>query len=110
MGLTLNIINENISSDKITGGIVLTGGGSLINGLSQLGEYLLAKPIKIGYPKPFGGMTNIMQNPKFSTVLGLLHWELDQEKNQRPTEDWEASHDILGKLGHSLKTVFKDIF
>jgi cell division protein FtsA len=56
----------------ITGGYVITGGGALIKGLQELSEYVLEKPSKIGFPKPFGGMTNIMQNPKFSTVLGLM--------------------------------------
>ena len=44
----------------------------VIKDLSELGEYLLEKPTKVGFPRPFGSMTNIMQNPKFSTVLGLL--------------------------------------
>ena len=44
----------------------------LIKDLPELGEYILEKPTKIGYPRPFGGMTTVMQNPKFSTVLGLL--------------------------------------
>ena len=56
----------------INGGYVVTGGGALIKGLQELGEYVLEKPTKVGFPYPFGGMTNIMQNPKFSTVLGLM--------------------------------------
>ncbi|MBT5095496.1 MAG: cell division protein FtsA, partial [Halobacteriovoraceae bacterium] len=72
------IIKEKGLSEEITGGYVLTGGGAMINSLPELAEYILERPTKIGYPAAFGGMTNIMQNPKFSTVLGLL-----MESNKR---------------------------
>lgn len=58
-------IEEKNLENEITGGIVLTGGGALIKGLPELGEYVIERPTKIGYPAPFGGMTNIMQNPKY---------------------------------------------
>lgn len=104
------LIKKNIGND-LAGGIVLTGGGSMINALSQLGEYILEKPTKIGYPLPFGGMTNIMQNPKFSTVLGLL---LDSSHDRREEKQNEVilqgSRDLIGKLSNTIRSVFKEIF
>jgi cell division protein FtsA len=67
-----NIIKEKELEHDVSGGIVITGGGALVKGLAELSEFILEKPTKIGYPTPFGGMTNIMQNPKFSTVLGSI--------------------------------------
>ncbi len=96
---------------KITGGVILTGGGALIKGLSELGEYVLERPTKIGYPVPFGGMTNIMQNPKYSTVLGLA---LESAKRRAPSYGTlvKQNHqvDLVGRLGDSLRSVFKEIF
>lgn len=81
---------------------------------------------KIGFPIPFGGMTNIMQNPKYSTVLGLLleaskrkpyvHTQGQSTSNHRVTfskekeSTPESNHDLIGKLSESLKSVFKEIF
>lgn len=65
------VLHEKGQSDWITGGYVLTGGGALIRDLATLSEYVLEKPVKIGYPLPFGGMTSVMQSPKFSTVLNV---------------------------------------
>src|SRR5690606_20900945 len=65
------ILEKNLQG-QITGGFVLTGGGALIRNLPELAEYILEKPVKLGYPMAFGGMTTAMQHPKFSTVLGLL--------------------------------------
>lgn len=103
-------INEKDLSNEITGGIVLTGGGALIKGLPELGEYIIEKPTKIGYPAPFGGMTNIMQNPKYSTVLGLLLESGSGKKINIDTTSKNSEADIMGRLGESLRSVFKEIF
>jgi cell division protein FtsA len=104
------IIAEKDFDQDISGGIVLTGGGALIKSLPELGEYIIGKPTKIGYPSPFGGMTNIMQNPKFSTVMGLLiesgkHRPISISRDQQ-----QPQIDLIGKLSDSLKSVFKEIF
>ncbi|MEC7274886.1 MAG: cell division protein FtsA [Bdellovibrionota bacterium] len=103
-------IQEKELNDEITGGIVLTGGGALIKGLPELGEYIMERPTKIGYPAPFGGMTNIMQNPKYSTVLGLL-LESNTTKSKNTSINQNSKEaDLMGRLGDSLRSVFKEIF
>jgi cell division protein FtsA len=92
-----------------TGGIVLTGGGALIKGLPELSEYLLEKPTKVGYPYAFGSMTNVMQNPKYSTVLGLL-LESQTENEYEAHVNNIAHNDLFHKVGSSLKNAFKEIF
>ncbi len=110
-------IEEKGLDEFISGGYVVTGGGALIKDLAELGEYILEKPTKIGYPRPFGGMTTVMQNPKFSTVLGLL---LESQKEKMGTlatkekssknsgNDFEG--DLFTRFSDSLKNVFKEIF
>ncbi len=116
-----NIVKKQLEDknlgDFVTGGYVLTGGGALIKDLPELGEYILEKPTKIGYPRPFGGMTTVMQNPKFSTVLGLL-LETKQEnivpvanKNNKSKNMGASSEaDLFSRFSGSLKSVFKEIF
>lgn len=126
----LNIVSEIVVekgySDWISGGYVLTGGGALIRDLTQLAEYVLEKPVKIGYPLPFGSMTSVMQNPKFSTVLGLIleakaleELKSDEQENnlknknvtENETNKTESNNvDVMSKLANSLRSVFKDLF
>jgi cell division protein FtsA len=101
---------------EISGGVIITGGGALIKGMQELAEYILKKPVKIGYPRSFGGMTNIMQNPKFSTVLGLLlegakngHEQIVTKNNEEQSR-LVSQGDLISKLSESLKSVFKEIF
>jgi cell division protein FtsA len=120
-----SLIDDKKLLEDIAGGFVLTGGGALIKGMPELGEYILMRSCKIGFPIPFGGMTNIMQNPKYSTVLGLL-LEANKRKPYIATQGQavnshrvtfskekdsnESNNDLIGKLSESLKSVFKEIF
>lgn len=114
-GLIKEILNEKKIYNEISGGIVLTGGGALINAMPQLGEYILGRTTKVGYPRPFGGMTNIMQNPKYSTVLGLLlESSLRDQDENNVSEKQQApkvrERDLISRLSESLKSVFREIF
>jgi cell division protein FtsA len=103
------VLEKNLQSE-VTGGFVLTGGGALIKNLPELAEYILEKPVKLGYPSAFGGMTTAMQNPKFSTVLGLLQESQHASQARTIVEKVEDESDMFDKLGKSLKNVFKEIF
>ena len=111
-GIIKKVTKENGYEDDINGGYIISGGGALIQSMAELGEYLLERPTKIGYPIPFGGMTNIMQNPKYSTVLGLL--KDSSKRNQVKTKDSKTlnypTSDLFGKIGDSLRSVFSEIF
>lgn len=111
-GIIKAVIDERGLGHEITGGVVLTGGGALIKGLQELGEYIIERPTKIGYPAPFGGMTNLMQNPKFSTVLGLMleSHERNAQSYSRKQAPVENQSDLIGRLSDSLRSVFKEIF
>ncbi len=104
------VVVERNLQNEITGGFVLTGGGALIRNLSELAEYCLEKPVKIGYPMAFGGMTTAMQHPKFSTVLGLLQESRHESEAATREENNNDEPDMFDKLGKSLKNVFKEIF
>ena len=58
--------------DEINGGFIITGGGAMIKDLVTLGEFIFLKDhVELAFLF-LGGMTNVMKNPKYSTVLGLL--------------------------------------
>ena len=101
-----NLIKEKNLGNEMKGGYVFTGGGSLIKALPELGEYVLEHPVKTGCPIPFGGMTNIMREPKFSAALGLL----SEAAKRRKTHESTQQNDLIGKLSESVKVVFKEIF
>jgi len=53
-------------------GVVLTGGGSLLEGIDRLAEALLGLPVRIGAPEDIQGCKGILNNPMYSTGVGLI--------------------------------------
>ncbi len=59
--------------NKIKAGIVLTGGGSLLRGCTELAEEVFGLPARIGVPQALGeGLSNEIESPEFATVAGLI--------------------------------------
>ncbi|NWF90928.1 MAG: hypothetical protein HXY50_15895 [Ignavibacteriaceae bacterium] len=59
--------------NKIKAGIVLTGGGSLLKGCTELAEDVFGLPTRIGVPQEMGSkLPTEIESPEFATVMGLL--------------------------------------
>ena len=52
-------------------GVVLTGGGSRLNGLAEVCEKLLQKPVRMASPAPLMSMPEQLAEPEFATVIGM---------------------------------------
>ena len=58
---------------KLKAGIVLTGGGSLLRGSTELAEEVFGLPTRIGVPIELGdGLTTEIESPEFATAAGLI--------------------------------------
>lgn len=60
-------------SELIAGGVVLTGGASLLTDVAELSENIFGCPVRIGTPRYIANMDEfeILGNPAYSTVTGL---------------------------------------
>ncbi len=68
-----NELRTSGSKSKIKAGIVLTGGGSLLRGITELAEEVFGLPARIGVPQKLGaGLSNEIESPEFATVAGLI--------------------------------------
>lgn len=54
------------------GGVVLTGGGSLLPGITELAMGIFGLPVRVGYPIKCGGLVEEYYNPMFATGVGLV--------------------------------------
>jgi cell division protein FtsA len=60
--------------NKLAGGIVLTGGGSHLQNVKHLFEYMTGMDVRIGYPNEHLGKSKIetIKSPMYSTSVGLV--------------------------------------
>jgi cell division protein FtsA len=70
-------IERSSVADLAAHRIVMTGGGSQLPGLTEFAEEVLARPVRIGRPKPMAGMPDFCSSPQFSTAFGLVQIALE---------------------------------
>lgn len=66
----------------MTAGLVLTGGGSLLQGMDELANKLLKIPVRIGSPRVDCSYANALSSPMHATGYGLLKYALRKDKNE----------------------------
>ena len=65
--------------DMIPAGIVLTGGTSKMEGVAELAEEIFHMPVRLGSPQSVRGLRDIVNNPIYSTGVGLLIYGMKQQ-------------------------------
>ncbi|MEW8958287.1 MAG: cell division protein FtsA, partial [Moorella sp. (in: firmicutes)] len=56
----------------LPGGVVLTGGGALLEGIARLAGAVLAMPVRLGWPENSGGLGDMVASPAYATAVGLV--------------------------------------
>ncbi len=62
----------------IAAGIILTGGSSKVVGLVELAEEIFHMPVRLGVPQNISGPSDVVDNPIYSTGVGLLVYGRDR--------------------------------
>jgi cell division protein FtsA len=63
-------------------GIVLTGGGALLEGMAEIAEQIFDLPIRRGYPVDVRGLADHVNSPAFATGVGLVMYAHRQHQSE----------------------------
>ncbi len=65
-------------ANRLSAGVVLTGGGSLLRGAEDLAGEIFGLPVKIGIPGGVGrtGLAPEVENPQYATGVGLIRYAM----------------------------------
>lgn len=93
--------------DLLSGGLVITGGSALLEGMPEIAEFIFEMPVKRGIPQGIGGLRDVVNSPKFATGVGLLKYGArNGSKSRFPIRD----KNIYDKVRGSMRTWIKDLF
>jgi cell division protein FtsA len=110
--------------DKLTAGIVITGGGSLLRHLPQLVKYRTGLDVRIGKPEVQCSANDLKEvnHPMYSTSVGLLYkgCEYNLPGSERDIREKESENALAGdedakddrqnkKSGAFFKTIMNSI-
>ncbi len=72
----LTLVKQEIARagcDRIlTSGIVLTGGGAVMDHMTNLAERVFRAPVRLGVPLHLQGLVDVVASPMYSTAVGLV--------------------------------------
>lgn len=99
--------NELAKSGKkeiLAAGVVLTGGGSMIEGTVDAAERVLNMPVRIGLPENIVGLKDVVSTPMYANGVGLLRYgaKMGQLRQTRKTPGG------LKSLKDKLRQIFND--
>ena len=90
----------------LNSGIVLTGGGSELEGMPEIADQIFDLPIRRGCPVGIGGLTDHVNNPAFATAVGLVMYA---HRNQ-VTDRERAAGGLFPRVAGRLRGLFKEFF
>ena len=91
---------------SLNSGIVLTGGGSILEGMPEIAEQIFDLPIRRGAPTEVGGLADHVNSPTFATPVGLV---LYAHRNREP-EPVRAGAGAFVRMAGKLRGIFKEFF
>lgn len=101
------IENSGLTEQVVAGGVIVTGGGSMMPGMVSAAEKILELPARQGLPQNVVGLADVISHPSYATAAGLLtfHGMVDSPRAVRlsrrtATTGWIAN----------VKTFLSDLF
>jgi len=92
--------------DYVSSGIILTGGASLLDGISEIAESVFELPVRIGTPQGISGLVDVVNSPMYATGVGLV---LYGAKHQSDKKFRIRDANIFNRIMTRMKTWFKEI-
>ena len=88
-------------------GLVLCGGGALLEGMAEIAEQIFDLPVRRGYPVEVGGLTDHVNSPSFATGVGLVKFA---HRIQMQESDRALGVGTFGKMTDRFRGLFKSFF
>jgi cell division protein FtsA len=88
---------------SLKSGIVFTGGGAMLEGMTAIAEEIFGLPVRLGEPAGVGGLADHVNTSAFATPVGLVQYT----HRQMPAESLAG---VGGKWVDRIRNIFKEFF
>jgi len=93
---------------SLNSGIVLTGGGAILDGMPEIAEQIFDLPIRRGCPAGVGGLADHVNSPTFATGVGLALYAYRNFAGEPARSPVGAG--ALGRVAGGLRRLFREFF
>lgn len=84
--LILDTVKSSEYNGLLPAGIVLTGGGAQLKGITDVATKVLGIPARVATPRNLQGLVDSLNSPAYATSVGLLRWAMSEHNVYRPGE------------------------
>ena len=92
---------------SLNSGIVLTGGGAILEGMPEIAEQIFDLPIRRGAPTGIGGLADHVGSPAYATAVGLV---LYGQRHRVVDTGRSTGMGAFGRVAGRLKGLFREFF
>ncbi len=94
---------------QLNAGVVLTGGGSLLPGMTDVAEQVFDLPVRTGVPQGADGLVEPASGPQHATAIGLALFGARNQNAQSRTQ-MPVGAGLIGRMGGRVKAWFSEMF
>jgi len=91
--------------DMLTTGIVLTGGGAMLDGAVELAGEVFELPVQLGVPKGVQGLAEGISSPAYATSVGLVLYGMERSAQENLSGGEKGP---LGRLWEKIKEWWRE--
>jgi cell division protein FtsA len=100
-------VERNGFSELLTSGVVITGGSTLLPGMTELAEEIMGVPVRRGVPRGIGGLVDVVRSPVYATGVGLVvYGARHQDRSMFRIRDENVFKKVKRRMGEWLQEVF----
>jgi cell division protein FtsA len=93
--------------DLLASGVVITGGSTLLAGMPELAEEVLALPVRRGMPRGIGGLVDVVKSPMYATGVGLvIYGAKHQDRRIFRIREENVYRKVKGRMREWLEEIF----
>jgi cell division protein FtsA len=92
---------------SLNSGLVLTGGGAILEGMPEIAEQIFDLPIRRGAPTGVGGLSDHVNSPAFATAVGLA---LYAQRNIAADPARSGGAGAFSRVAGRLRGLFREFF
>ena len=95
---------------SLNSGVVLTGGGGILEGMPEIAEQIFDMPVRRGTPSGIGGLVDVVASPVYSTAVGLVLYGSRNRASLALGTSRAAATGTFGKVTGRLMGWLSDFF
>lgn len=107
----LSLVHDEIMKmgyrNMLTSGLILTGGGAILEGVPELAEQIFNLPVRRGIPIGIGGLVDLVNSPLYATGVGLV---LYGSRKRSQSRFKVGERNVFSKVTHRMREWIGEFF